>query len=128
MTTVKNKKGHRESPSCACNTYLCHWENYTGEKATVCSKSGCTETNNLVGGHVIKTHHSSKNYQYIVPLCSKHNKFSYTEEFKLNKNVKLAPVTDNSKCKLENIGKAVCSASLRSLHKPPKPPFPMRFR
>ena len=99
MPIVKNKKGHRQSPACACDTYLCHWENFTGEIATVCSKSGCTETNNLVGGHIFKTHPNSKKYQYIVPLCSKCNNFANTDDFKLNKKVELAPVADHSKCK-----------------------------
>lgn len=98
-TLVKNKKGHRESPSCVCDTFLCHWENYAHKKATICSRSGCTEKNDLVGAHIIKCHGNAKKTQYIVPLCKKCNNSVNTECFPINKNVVLAPVSDNTYCK-----------------------------
>ena len=76
---VKNKKGHRLSPACSCNTFLCHWKNYTNKRVAVCSLKGCTEKKDLVGAHVIKCHGNSSNKQYIIPLCKKHNNPANTD-------------------------------------------------
>lgn len=95
---VKNLKGS-STPVCNCNSFLCHWSNYSGKKATVCSKSGCTETKDLVGAHVIKCHGNANATRYIVPLCKGCNNFNNTDCFTLNTGSVLVPVVNRSKCK-----------------------------
>ena len=96
---VKNLKGYTKI-SCSCGSYICHWENYSGKKATSCSKLGCSETKGLVGAHVLKCHENSSNLQYLVPLCGEHNHYSFDECFKLKGDSILVPVVNRSKCKL----------------------------
>jgi hypothetical protein len=95
---VKNKKVYTQV-SCSCTSYLCHWENYTGTKAKVCSSLGCTETKGLVGAHVIKCHGNSNSTQYITPLCGKCNSSHNSDCFKLNANAILVPVSKWTNCK-----------------------------
>lgn len=96
---VKNKKVFTKIV-CSCSSYLCHWENYSGNKAKVCSTFRCTETKGLVGAHVIKCHGNSKSTQYITPLCGSCNSSHNTDRFKLNTNAKLVQVTYRLKCKI----------------------------
>lgn len=95
---VKNLRGTTD-PACACSSFLCHWENYSGTKATVCSRLGCTETKNLLGGHVIKCHGNAYAIRYIVPICPSCNKLPSDECYGLKKGTLLVPVTDRHKCK-----------------------------
>lgn len=95
---VKNKNVFTKI-SCLCSSYLCHWENYTGTKAKVCSAQGCTQTKGLVGAHVIKCHGNSNSNQYITPLCSRCNSSHFDDCFKLNANAVLVPVSSRHSCK-----------------------------
>lgn len=95
---VKNKKVFSKI-ACPCNSFLCHWENYTGIKATVCNAFGCTNKKDLVGAHVIKCHGNSNSSQYIIPLCNSCNSTHNSDCFSLNTNAILAPVINKSKCK-----------------------------
>ncbi|NOQ75738.1 MAG: hypothetical protein GQ574_27270 [Crocinitomix sp.] len=68
---VKNINGTSQN-SCKCESWIKHWRNYSGQSATVCRVSGCTNKD-IVGAHVQK----SANYDnkwYIVPFCNSHNK------------------------------------------------------
>lgn len=96
-TKVKNLKGS-SAISCSCSDYLCHWENYSGKKATVCSALGCSETKNLVGGHVIHCHGNASASQYIVPLGRSCNHPSLGDCFELKSGVDLVAVTNRSRC------------------------------
>jgi hypothetical protein len=95
---VKNKKVFKEI-SCPCSTYLCHWENYSNKKAVKCSALGCSETRDLVGGHVILCHGNALSVQYITPLCNSCNSAHNTECFELKSDAILVNVTARNKCK-----------------------------
>jgi hypothetical protein len=95
---VKNKNVYTKI-SCTCSTYLCHWENYSGRKALVCSAFGCTETKDLVGAHVINCSETSGSRQYITPLCKSCNSSHNSDCFKLNASAILVAVSYRSKCK-----------------------------
>lgn len=95
---VKNKKVYTKI-ACPCNSFLCHWENYSGQKATVCNAFGCTETKGIVGAHVINCHGNSTSSQYIIPLCSSCNSTHNSDCFRLNSNAILVPVNIRTKCK-----------------------------
>ena len=95
---VKNLKGS-SSPACSCSNFLCHWENYAGITAKICSRLGCSETKDLVGAHVIKCHGNAYSTRYIVPLCKSCNNPNNTDCFELKKDVVLVPVAIRSKCK-----------------------------
>ena len=95
---VKNLKG-TSSIACKCSSFLCHWENYAGKTAKICSRLGCSETKGLVGAHVIKCHGNAYGTRYIVPLCKACNNPDNTECFELKSNVDLVPVTNRLECK-----------------------------
>ena len=95
---VKNLKGST-TPACKCSSFLCHWENYSGTSATICSRLRCSETKNLGGAHVIKCHGNAYSTQYIVPLCPICNNPNNTDCFYLKSNVELAPVANRERCK-----------------------------
>ena len=97
-TVVKNRHGHRTNPACSCNTFLCHWENYSNRKARVCSAKGCGNSENLVGGHIIKCHGNANRTEYIVPLCPTCNNYANDECFELKDSAILVPVTARNRC------------------------------
>lgn len=57
--------------TCACDSWLAHWEKFSGRTATYCSEKSCTNKL-LVGAHVAKVY-GNDNKVYIVPLCNAHN-------------------------------------------------------
>lgn len=67
---IKNINGTSQY-TCACGSWLAHWENYSGQTVAFCPESTCLKTS-LVGAHVQKAHSSDDNW-YIYPLCSAHN-------------------------------------------------------
>ena len=67
---VKNINGTSQN-RCKCGSWINHWENYSGLKATACSAIGCVNKD-LVGAHVQKDSIYDSNW-YIVPLCNSHN-------------------------------------------------------
>jgi hypothetical protein len=70
MTKVKIVSG-TTSKSCSCGSWLEHWDNFSNEKAILCSAKLCLERQ-LVGTHVKKVYHAD-NAQYIIPLCQLHD-------------------------------------------------------
>lgn len=67
---VKNING-TSGNSCKCQSWLKHWEKYSGETADYCAEISCIETA-IDGAHVQKT--SGGRDWYIIPLCRSHNK------------------------------------------------------
>ena len=67
---VKNINGTSEN-TCKCNSWLAHWEKFSGEKANTCVEASCMEKATL-GAHVQKST-STDSHWYIVPFCSSHN-------------------------------------------------------
>jgi len=93
---VKNVKGHKKHPACSCETFIRHWGNYSKRKAEICSRSGCSNRANLVGGHVIYCEGSKK--QFIIPLCKVCNSSAYKKCFKLKKNICPVSVKERKNC------------------------------
>ncbi|MDX7990537.1 hypothetical protein [Xenorhabdus littoralis] len=76
---VKNKNNtSNKKPPTGYDSWLDFWEKKKGKKATVCESRTCSGSAN-VGGHVIKSGISSK--EYILPLCSSCNNSSNTDYF-----------------------------------------------
>jgi len=63
---VKNLNGTSDN-NCHCDSWLSHWENFTGINTKYCAVSGCLNLAE-VGGHVQKDSSADKNW-YILPLC-----------------------------------------------------------
>jgi len=70
MTKIKNINGTSDR-ICRCGSWLKHWENFSGKKATYCSAYGCMQKTDLNGAHVQKATSDMK--WYIIPLCKEHN-------------------------------------------------------
>ncbi|TGL87993.1 hypothetical protein EHQ68_11180 [Leptospira congkakensis] len=76
---VKNKNNTSgKTPPSPYSSWLDFWEKKKGKKATKCEAMSCNGKPD-VGGHVIKSGESSK--EYILPLCYSHNNKSSEEEF-----------------------------------------------
>jgi hypothetical protein len=65
---VKNYTGGAKANTC-CTSWLKHWENNTGWKATECLNDECGSSENLVGAHVI----DEANNLHITIFCQKCN-------------------------------------------------------
>ncbi|HHG86728.1 MAG TPA: hypothetical protein ENJ82_18410 [Bacteroidetes bacterium] len=68
---VKNINGTSLN-KCSCGSWMQHWRNFSGQKATICRASGCSN-DDLVGAHVQKDVAYDAKW-YIVPFCNSHNK------------------------------------------------------
>ena len=77
MPRIKNINGNPSIP-CKCETWLKHWEKYTGKTAYYCSEEKCIEED-IVGAFVQKVNSSDTN-RYIIPLC----KFHYMSKAELD--------------------------------------------
>lgn len=71
MSIVKNIYGTSNN-TCKCDSWLSHWEKFSGKIAGMCSKTNCLSDENLVGAHV-KLVNSQDDSWYIAPLCGRHN-------------------------------------------------------
>lgn len=80
---VKNINGTGSNARNISGSWLNYWESKTGRTATQCmaydEKSAeddtvyrCNNTENLVGGHVMKVNSVDKKW-YILPICASHN-------------------------------------------------------
>ncbi len=72
---IKNINGTSQS-TCACGSWLKHWEKFSGQTAEYCPVAGCSNKD-LAGAHVQKAEGWDDKW-YILPLCSAHNQ-SQTE-------------------------------------------------
>jgi len=93
---VKNINGTSKN-QCNCNSWLEHWENFTGLIAGDCSVRGCTNEA-TVGAHVLITDGRTPNKWWIVPMCHEHNHYTNYDEMILNKTVVLAPANVSETC------------------------------
>lgn len=70
---LKNINGTADNV-CSCDSWIAHWENFSGEKAPgYCPVIMCTGKD-IVGAHVQKGGNSTNQNWYIYPLCKAHNK------------------------------------------------------
>ena len=92
---VTNINGTSQSTTtCACGSWLKHWEKFSGQEAKKCSAFLCFHTD-LQGAHVQKADSSDRKW-YIVPLCGKHNKA--TEDVDLRVGTVLVPANKSETC------------------------------
>lgn len=63
---VRNVPGTGER-ECNCDSWIDHWERFSGEKTNFCLASDCL-AEATDGAHVVKVNSNDKS-QYIVPLC-----------------------------------------------------------
>lgn len=88
---VRNVKGHFENPP--QGSWIAYWEKKTGRKASECNDITCSETNDLVGGHVLKEPFDGK--VYLTPLCIDRNDWHKTDVYEVDdSNVIVVPVED----------------------------------
>lgn len=95
---VRNKNGHIDC-TCDCKSYICHWENYSGKKATKCYNKACSNTTNLVGAHVHECTGDDTLKQWIIPLCKDCNSIDSKVCFELDDDYTLIWVGPRDKCK-----------------------------
>lgn len=96
---VKNVPNTSDLHCVGCESWLAHYEKYSG-KHKDCSVKGCKKEGKH-GAHVRKED-STDSKIYIVPLCEEHNNFNNTDVMELEKDVK--PVladecSGNRKCR-----------------------------
>ena len=80
MVKVRNVKGHYNVPT-GYSSWLNYWERKMNDKAEQCQKKGCTEKDDLVGGHVHKV--GDEDTVYLVPICQEHNHYTFTDEYEV---------------------------------------------
>lgn len=86
MEKVKNIQGHYRVPI-GYSSWLNYWERKMNKKAVECQKNGCNEKEDLVGGHVHKV--GDGDTVYLVPICQKHNHYTFTDEYEVPKDMLL---------------------------------------
>jgi hypothetical protein len=92
---MKLKNINRTSQStCACGSWLKHWEKFSGQTITFCPVEKCLNKD-LVGAHVQQAN-SSDNKWYIYPLCNSHN--HSTGELEVYDSYKLASANKKETC------------------------------
>ena len=64
---VRNVEGHFENPP--QGSWIAYWEEKAEKKAAECNDVTCHETNDLVGGHVLKVPFDGA--VYLTPLTAK---------------------------------------------------------
>lgn len=90
---VKNINGTSDN-SCKCDSWLAHWEEFSGQTANLCVEKACTEKA-TVGAHVQKDSSTDRAW-YIIPLCKTHNKA--TDEMKLYGSPELVSANVSQTC------------------------------
>lgn len=90
---VKNIKGTADN-TCKCDSWLAHWEIYSGRKALLCVEKTCVKQA-AVGAHVQKDSATDRAW-YIIPLCDGHNKKA--DEMELSGTPILVSANVNETC------------------------------
>ncbi len=80
--------------SCKCDSWLNHWEKFSGLKADLCSEINCVKME-VVGTHVIKLNSDDRKC-YIIPLCKEHSHLF--QEIKIDNSVELVSANTNKTC------------------------------
>lgn len=82
QVAIKNKAGSSKT-SCACGSWINHWEKYSTYYHKKCSIVGCEE-DATDGAHIYRTKapaaHETNGITFIIPMCSTHNNPNNTEE------------------------------------------------
>src|SRR5260370_3278584 len=80
------------SAACSCESWLAHWEKYSGQTVTYCPVVSCYNKD-LCGAHVRK---SGDLTVYIYPLCNAHNKS--TESLEVSDSYTLVSSSKSQTC------------------------------
>lgn len=84
---VKNVEGHFENPP--QGSWIAYWEEKTGAYAVECNDVTCHETDDIIGGHVLKV--PFDNNVYLTPLCRDRNDWHKTDVYEVDSD-NLIPV------------------------------------
>ncbi len=88
---VRNVEGHFENPP--QGSWIAYWEEKAEKKAAECNDVTCHETNDLVGGHVLKVPFDGA--VYLTPLCRDRNDWHKTDIYEVDDvNVISVPFED----------------------------------
>ncbi len=80
--------------SCACGSWLKHWEKFSMNKEPACAVANCTSCAS-VGTHVQLADSTDENW-YVLPLCNEHA--ASTENLVVWKRYKLVPANTDLTC------------------------------
>ena len=90
---VKNINGTSNNV-CKCESWLAHWEAFSGQTAGFCAQETCTAVAD-VGAHVQKDDPTDRAW-YIIPLCKEHNKATGVME--LSDSIELVSANVSQTC------------------------------
>ena len=90
---VKNISGTSDK-TCKCESWLSHWERFSGRNSFLCTVLGCFSAATL-GAHVQKSGSLDQKH-YIVPFCSSHN--SSTSVIELERDTMLVSANVAETC------------------------------
>ena len=71
---IKNAVGTSDR-ECECDSWLDHWEIFSGDIADTCAVAGCDNEAEM-GAHITRPNASHDGYRthlYIIPMCYSHN-------------------------------------------------------
>lgn len=94
---IKNVHGQFEVPP-GYISWINYWERNMSKMAHSCQVCGCSETENLKGGHVHK--HGDDENVYLVPICSNDNHYTVTGEFEVPEDMLLLVPKNDLKRKI----------------------------
>jgi hypothetical protein len=93
---VTNINGTSDNTTCKCDSWLKHWENFSGQKLPAyCAEKSCLNKPEH-GAHVQKES-STDNSWYIVPLCAKCNG-KHGETIEISDSIKLVSANVSLTC------------------------------
>jgi hypothetical protein len=81
--------------SCACGSWLRHWENNTNWKAKLCPERYCRAYATV--GTVVKKTDAHDPSLYVVPLCIEHHNMK-DKEIEIIDVIKLVPANPDKNC------------------------------
>ena len=88
---VKNVEGHFVNPP--QGSWIAYWEEKTGKKAILCNDVTCDESNDLVGGHVLRVPFDG--IVYLTPLCRDRNDWHKDDVYEVDSdNLFSVPLED----------------------------------
>ena len=97
---VRNLQEESHSPTCACESWLEHWEKNCGKKAGICSALNCSKKAE-VGGHVQKRDVGNDSW-YIIPICKGCNG-KHGQEYEVKSGTTFITVHETNQCRQQSL-------------------------
>jgi len=105
---VRNLQEEPHPPTCACNSWLEHWEKNSVKKAGICSALNCSK-NTEVGGHVQKRNVNDDSW-YIIPICKSCNG-KLGQEYEVKTDTIFIPIKGTNQCRKESLINTIVEAT-----------------